>query len=248
MLSTGIISAPGGRSIGKVSANEANGIGWKDTALPTSRTGSCNGGTRLGARASRTLLIRLIRLTLCSRTAPPPTRPALSCGSAVGWCTKGRSKRKAFFRLGVLPTRRSSSLCAERPSGFRADHCKGAIVTFLQGQRKGRQIQNAVIPTNIQVQWLPAHCTLEEFEAKGLPAAIWHGNDMADKAAKQVLLDAMDQAHCPADTTGKQLLHTAAKIQKATLSLQPRWLGDQAAEKEATRARNGVKVLHPMAR
>ena len=97
-------------------------------------------------------------------------------------------------------------------------------------------------------QWLPAHCTLEEFEAKGLPAAIWHGNDMADKAAKQVLLDAMDQAHCPADTTGKQLLHTAAKIQKATLSLQPRRLGDQAAEKEATRARNGVKVLHPMAR
>ena len=65
---------------------------------------------------------------------------------------------------------------------------------------------------NMRVQWVPAHCTLEEYEAKGLSAAMWHGNDMADKAAKQVLWDSMDLAYCPADTTGKHLLHTAAKI------------------------------------
>ena len=44
--------------------------------LATSRTTSCSGGTRLGERASRTSLIRSIRLTLCSPTAAAPTRLA----------------------------------------------------------------------------------------------------------------------------------------------------------------------------
>ena len=97
---------------------------------------------------------------------------------------------------------------------------------------------------NIQVQWVPAHCTLEDFEAKGLPATMWHGNDLADKAAKQVLLDAMDQVHCPTDTTGKQLLHTAAKIQKATLSLRPRRLNGWAIKLRKRRAPDEPKEHH----
>ena len=118
------------------------------------------------------------------------------------------------------------------------------MVTFLQAQREGRQVEGIVIPMKIQVQWVLAHCTLEEFEAKGLSAAMWHGNDLADKAAKQVLLDAMGKVHCPADTTGKQLLHTAAKIQKATLSLRPKRLNGWAIKLRKRRAPNEPKEHH----
>ena len=67
---------------------------------------------------------------------------------------------------------------------------KMATVGFVvqQGHRMAaqwEQLQRAVQERKVEVEWVPAHCTVEQFTTQGGKLEDWHGNNQADNMAKE---------------------------------------------------------------